>query len=114
MMRGGNRQMRRQMDRMGIQMEEVENVQEVIIRTDVKEIVLPKAKVNEMKTKDGTGLYMVTADDYEERELQVPNFSDEDIEFVCDRTGVDKERAKRALAESDGEPAKAILLLETE
>lgn len=114
MMRGGNRQMRRQMDRMGVQMEEVENVQEVIIRTDTKEIVLPKAKVNEMKTKDDTSLYMVTADSYEERELKTPVFSDEDVEFVCDRTGADKESAKRALAESDGAPAKAILLLETD
>ena len=31
MMRGGNRQMRRMMDKMGLDMEEIPNVQEVII-----------------------------------------------------------------------------------
>ena len=33
MMRGGNRQMRRMMDKMGLDMEEIPNVQEVIIKT---------------------------------------------------------------------------------
>ena len=38
--RGGNRQMRRMMDKMGMDMEEVNNVQEVIIKTDKKEIII--------------------------------------------------------------------------
>ena len=51
--RGGNRQMRRMMDKMGMDMEEVNNVQEVIIKTDKKEIIISKpAAVTEMKTKD--------------------------------------------------------------
>ena len=41
MMRGGNRQMRRMMDKMGLDMEEIPNVQEVIIKTDKKEIIIP-------------------------------------------------------------------------
>jgi len=40
MMRGGNRQMRRMMDKMGLDMEEIPNVQEVIIKTDKKEIII--------------------------------------------------------------------------
>ena len=40
--RGGNRQMRRMMDKMGMDMEEVNNVQEVIIKTDKKEIIINK------------------------------------------------------------------------
>ena len=51
MMRGGNRQMRRMMDKMGLDMEEVPNVQEVIIKTDKKEIIIPNQSVNEMKSK---------------------------------------------------------------
>ena len=35
MMRGGNRQMRRMMDKMGLDMTEIPNVQEVIIKTTV-------------------------------------------------------------------------------
>jgi len=36
MMRGGNRQMRRMMDKMGLDMQDVPNVQEVIIKTKKK------------------------------------------------------------------------------
>ena len=52
--RGGNRQMRRMMDKMGMDMEEVNNVQEVIIKTDKKEIIISKPAVTEMKTKDSS------------------------------------------------------------
>ena len=37
MMRGGNREMRRMMDKMGVDMNELQNVQEVIIKTDKKD-----------------------------------------------------------------------------
>jgi len=40
MMRGGNREMRRMMDKMGLDMSELPNVQEVIIKTDKKEIII--------------------------------------------------------------------------
>jgi len=36
MMRGGNRQRRRMMDKMGLEMEEIPNIQEVISKTDKK------------------------------------------------------------------------------
>ena len=42
MMRGGNREMRRMMDKMGLDMNELQNVQEVIIKTDKKEIIISK------------------------------------------------------------------------
>ena len=76
--RGGNRQMRRMMDKMGMDMEEVNNVQEVIIKTDKKEIIISKPAVTEMKTKDSS-IFQVVADSYEEKELEVQIFSDEDI-----------------------------------
>lgn len=109
---GGNRGMRRMMDKMGLDMSEVSNVQEVIIKTDKKEIIVPKPTVNEMSAKDSV-TFIVSAPDFEERELEVPFFSEEDIKVVCDQTGVDEERAKNALEESDGNIARAILLLTT-
>ncbi len=110
MMRGGNRQARRMFDKMGIDMKEMPNVQEVIIKTDKKEIVIPKPQVAEMVAKDSS-IFTITAESYEERELEVPVFSDEDVQLVCDQAGVDAERAREALAESDGELARAIMLL---
>ena len=112
MMRGGNRQMRRMMDKMGLDMQEIPNVQEVIIKTDKKEIILSKPQVTEMKSKDNS-IFTVTAESYEEKELEVQIFSDEDIALVCQQANVDEETAKNALAEAEGDLARAILLLTT-
>ncbi|MBT5200730.1 MAG: transcription factor [Thaumarchaeota archaeon] len=111
MMRGGgNREMRRMMDKMGLDMNELSNVQEVIIKTDKKEIIISKPSVTEMKAKDNS-IFTVTADSYEERELEVPIFSEEDIQLVSMQAGVDEEKAKVALEEAKGDLAKAILNL---
>ena len=62
MMRGGNREMRRMMDKMGLDMKEIPNVQEVIIKTDKKEIIISKPSVTEMKAQDNS-IFTVTADE---------------------------------------------------
>jgi len=111
MMRGGgNREMRRMMDKMGLDMNELSNVQEVIIKTDKKEIIISKPSVTEMKAKDNS-IFTVTADSYEEKELEVPIFSEEDIQLVSLQAGVDDEKARIALEEANGDLAKAILNL---
>ena len=110
--RGGNRQMRRMMDKMGLDMEEIPNVQEVIIKTDKKEIIIAKPSVTEMKAKDSS-VFQVVAESYEEKELEVQIFSDEDIALVSQQANVDEEKAKNALAEAEGDLARAILLLTT-
>jgi len=112
MMRGGNRNMRRMMDKMGLDMSEIPNVQEVIIKTDKKEIIIAKPSVTEMKAKDNT-IFQVIADSYEEKEREVPVFSDEDIELVSQQASVSKEQAIDALTEAKGDLARAILLLTT-
>ena len=110
--RGGNRQMRRMMDKMGLDMEELPNVQEVIIKTDKKEIIIAKPAVTEMKAKDKS-IFQVVAESYEEKELEVQIFSEEDISLVCQQANGDEETAKNALAEAEGDLARAILLLTT-
>ena len=109
-MRGGNREMRRMMDKMGLDMKEPPNVQEVIIKTDKKEIIISKPSVTEMKAQDNS-IFTVTADSYEEMELEVPVFSEDDIQLVSQQAGVDEEKAKAALEEAKGDLARAILLL---
>lgn len=111
-MRGGNRQMRRMLDKMGLDVKEVSNVQEVIIKTDKKEIIISKPAVTEMKGKDNS-IFQVVAESYEEKELEKPVFSDEDIMLVSQQGGVSKEEATNALIEANGDLARAILLLST-
>ena len=82
------------------------------IKTDKKEIIIAKPSVTEMKAKDNS-VFQVVAESYEEKELEVPIFSDEDIQLVCQQANVDEERAKDALAEAEGDLARAILILTT-
>ncbi len=102
--------MRRMMDKMGLDMEEIPNVQEVIIKTDKKEIVIPKPSVTEMKSKENS-IFQVIAESFEEKELEVPVFSEDDIMLVCQQANCNEEQAKDALAESKGDIAQAILKL---
>ncbi|MEO9277320.1 MAG: nascent polypeptide-associated complex protein [Nitrososphaera sp.] len=112
MMRGGNREMRRMLDRMGLEMKELSNVQEVIIKTDTKEIIITKPAVTEMKSKENS-IFQVIAESYEEKELEVPIFSEEDIMLVAQQANVSQEEATKALTEAKGDLARAILLLTT-
>lgn len=65
-----------------------------------------------IKAKDNS-IFTVTSDSYEEKELEIPVFSDEDVQLVCQQAGVDEEKAKNALVEAKGDLARAILLLTT-
>ena len=104
--------MRRMLDRMGLEMKEINNVQEVIIKTDTKEIIIAKPAVTEMKSKDNS-IFQVIAESYEERELEVPVFSQDDIMLVAQQANVSPEEATKALTEAKGDLARAILLLTT-
>ena len=110
MMRGGNREMRRMLDKMGLDMKELGNVEEVVIKTDTKELYLVRPQVIEMKGKDST-IFQVVAADIEEKQREVPTFKEEDVMLVMTQAGVPKEKAVRALTESKGDIAQAILSL---
>jgi nascent polypeptide-associated complex subunit alpha len=110
MMRSGNRDMRRMLDRMGLDMKDLGSVEEVIIRTDTKELFLKKPQVVEMKGKDST-IYQVIATEIEESKRDVPSFKDEDIVLVMQQANVSKEKAIAALTDTKGDMAQAILNL---
>lgn len=112
MMRGGNREMRRMLDKMGLDMKSMDNVEEVIIKTDTKELYLIKPQVIEMKGKDST-IFQVVASDIEEKQRDVPTFKEEDIMLVMQQANVSREKALQALMESKGDMAQAILSLTT-
>jgi len=108
-MKMDNRNARRMMDRLGINMKEIPDVQEVVIKTPDKELHITNASVSEVIAQ-GNRMFQV-AGDVEEVELEKKTFSEEDILLVQQQTGATKERATAALEESDGEVARAILKL---
>ena len=112
MMRGGNREMRRMLDKMGLEMKDLGNIEEVIIKTETKEIYLVKPQVVEMKGKDST-IFQVVATDMEEKEREVPSLKEEDIMLVMQQANVAREKATQALIDAKGDMAQAILNLTT-
>jgi len=56
-------------------------------------------------------IFQVIAESFEEKELEVPIFSEDDIMLVCQQANCDEEKAKDALAETKGDIAQAILRL---
>jgi nascent polypeptide-associated complex subunit alpha len=110
-MKMGDRQARRMMDRMGINMKEIPEVEEVIIRTSSKELHIHNAAVSEVNAQ-GNRIFQVMGE-VEEVEREKMKFSEEDILLVQQQANVTREKAVSALEESDGEVARAILKLST-
>lgn len=110
------KQLERMMKQMGIDMEDIDDVEEVVIRTSTKEFVITDASVQKV-TAQGSTSWQVTGKSTE-RALKTapaapagPKFTDEDVKLVADQAGVSAAKARQALEESDGEPAEAILKL---
>ena len=108
-MKMDNRNARRMMDRLGINMKEIPNVEEVVIKTPGREMHITNASVSEVNAQ-GQRVFQVMGE-VEEVEVDRKTFSEEDILLVQQQTGVSKERAVAALEETDGEVARAILKL---
>lgn len=107
------KQMQAMMKRMGIKQEEIDDVEEVVIKTKTKEIVFKDATVSAV-TVQGQKTYQVVGTPQErERKLEEAKeeggIPEDDIKLVISQTGCTREEAKKALQETDGSPAEAIL-----
>jgi len=111
-MRISDRQARRMLERMGVDIEPLPDVKEVIIKTNSKDIIIKNPDVSEMKAK-GIRIFQVMGEAIEERVTEAPKFSEEDVLLVAQQANVSKEVAAKALEESNGDLAKAILKLTT-
>ncbi len=108
------REARRMMQRMGMNMNAVEDVQQVVIKTGSKEIVIEGPEVAILEVQ-GQKIFQVTGGKITEKALErkAAAVSEEDARLVADQTGKSLEEAKKALEESGGDLAKAILLLQS-
>ena len=113
------REARRMMQRMGMSMDGVEDVKEVVIRTNSKDIVIDQPEVAILNMQ-GKRIYQVIGGKVTEQAptdrsggaSPTPSVSEEDARLVADQTGKSVEEAKKALIECEGDLAKAILLLQ--
>ena len=100
-------QMKAMMKQMGIKQEEIEAIRVVIEGSD-KNIVIEPANVQKV-VMQGQESWQITGEAREEsKEVGV---SAEDIDLVSEKTGKSKEDASKALEESNGDIAEAIVKL---
>jgi nascent polypeptide-associated complex subunit alpha len=97
------------MERMGIDLKEMPDAEEVIIRTASREIHIRSPTVSEFNAQ-GNRIFQV-AGEVEEVQLEKKAFNEEDVLLVQQQANVSREKAIAALEESDGEVARAILKL---
>jgi nascent polypeptide-associated complex subunit alpha len=105
------RQMKAMMKRMGISTEELEGVEEIVIRTKTKEYVFNEAMVTVMTVQGQKTFQIVGEPEVRERKtaVQTTGISKEDIALVMEQTGASEDEARKALEECGGQPADAIL-----
>lgn len=110
------REAKRMMQRMGMSMNNVQDVTQVIIKTSGKDIVIEQPEVAILNMQ-GQKIFQVAGGTITEKtpegaasKLAV---AEEDVQLVADQTGKSVEEARKALEECEGDLAKAILLLQS-
>lgn len=119
--RGMNpKQLNQMMKQLGIKVEELDDVEEVIIRRATKDTVIREAEVTIM-TAQGTRTYQIVGEAVDLPRAArggvagapegAPAYSEDDVKLVMDGAGVSAADAKKALDATNGETAEAIIRL---
>jgi len=114
MRRVSPREAKRMMQRMGMSMGEIPDVQQVVFKTSSKEIIIdnPEVAVLEMH---GQKIFQVTGEKIVEKALEKKEekvtIPEEDVQLVAMQAKVSLEQARAALEQTNGDLAQAILLL---
>jgi nascent polypeptide-associated complex subunit alpha len=120
-MRGGFRKgvgmnpkvLSQQMKQMGISIEELSDVEEVVIRTADVELVFEDAVVTVMDAP-GSKMYQITGTPVKRQRTESEpelSISQEDVAIVMEKAGCSEAEAKAALTETNGDLAEAIFKL---
>ena len=107
------RDLQRMMKKM--KMQDLKGVEEVVIKFEDYELVITNAEVTKMEMNGD--VYQIRGrterrgrSDVEVIEVEI---SDEDVALVASQAGVSEDEAEDALLESEGDIAKAIILLKS-
>jgi nascent polypeptide-associated complex subunit alpha len=103
------RQMQQMMRRMGISQVEIDAI-EVIVRTKDKKYIFDNPSVSKVNMM-GQDTFQVVGNPREELIDSTPEITDDDISTVMEKTGKSKEEAVKAIQESSGDLANAIMKL---
>ena len=102
------RQMKAMMKKLGMNVEQIEDVQSIVIKTPKGNYIFDSAEVSAM-TMQGTTTYQVVGDiRFEPLAAEILK---EDITMVAAQAKVTEEKAKEALVATKGDIAEAIMRL---
>lgn len=105
--------------RYGVEVEELKDVERVEVYIGGKKLVMSNPQVVVFKVGNQQ-IFQVVASEISEEELveakpvEVVEFSEDDVNFIIEHTGVSRERAIEALKKAKGDLAKAIMILRGE
>ena len=109
------REVRRLMQRMGMEVTPLEGVHEVVFKLGDRALIVRDPQVSMIRVAGHT-MYQVVGEAIEAPlegearggEVEIP---EEDVQLVASQAGVSLEEARRALREAEGDLARAILML---
>jgi nascent polypeptide-associated complex subunit alpha len=105
------REARRMMQRMGMSMGAMPDVEQVIFKTSTKEIIVENPEVAVMEMQ-GQKIFQVMGERITEKPVEkAVKIPEEDVQLVATQANVSLEQARAALEQTNGDLAQAILLL---
>ncbi|KXB05468.1 hypothetical protein AKJ49_00695 [candidate division MSBL1 archaeon SCGC-AAA382A03] len=111
--RGGfdSKQLKKMMKQMGVEMKELEGVEEAVIKLSDKELVFSNPQVQITEAQGQKTYQIIGEPEEQEKTTEKTEISDEDIKMVLEQADVTEEEARKALEESEGDIAQAIVNL---
>jgi nascent polypeptide-associated complex subunit alpha len=100
--------MKAMMKKLGMNVEQIEDVQSIVIKTPKGNYVFDQADVSAM-TMQGVTTYQITGQP--RFEAAAPEIPKEDVTMVASQAGVSEEKAREALVATGGDIAEAIIRL---
>lgn len=97
------------MKQMGISQQEIPTSRVTIEKEDGSKIIVEPANVTKIKMQ-GQESFQITGDIKEENSNE-PDYGEEDIKTVMEKTGASEAQAQQALNEANGDLAEAIMSL---
>ncbi|MCK5403374.1 hypothetical protein KAI60_04600 [Candidatus Bathyarchaeota archaeon] len=101
---------RRMMQKMGMEVEEIRDATQVTIRTPNKEIIIdaPEVSVTKMQNQK---IFQIMGGVVTEKNIVKDLILEEDVKLVAQQANVNIDAARKALEDTKGDLAQAILLL---
>ena len=106
--RMNSRQLSQMMKRFGINVKNIDNVEKVIIQTDTKEFIFEHVEVTVMDAQ-GQKTYQIIGEPT--IKLKEEETVKDDVKLVMEQTGKSEAEARKALKETNGDIAEAIVKL---